>query len=393
MEMIQLMHSTFYREDEVKEHLCDFIMKSDRLSMGERVSRYETRFAEWQGTPHAVAVNSGSSASIVLIQALLNLGLIKRGDEVGFSAVTWSTNPMPLFQLGLQPVGIDVELESLCVSARTLSAALALHPNIKCLFITNALGFCADLEVIAEMCRGRGIILIEDNCESLGSEHAGRKLGNFGIASTFSTFVGHHLSTVEGGLICTPDDDLVDALRVARAHGWNRNLSEEKRSSLRAAHDVSTFADPYTFYDLGFNLRPTEITGVIGLHQIPYLNEIVSKRSEHYHQYMDAALQNADLLPPHVEHMDTISNFAFPVITTSPELREPLIERFRAGKVEIRPLISGNILRQPFFRALSDQDVSETPNSSQLHDCAFYIPNHPDLQHSELLRLTDLLRG
>jgi CDP-4-dehydro-6-deoxyglucose reductase, E1 len=393
MEMIRLMQSTFFHEEEVKQQLCDFIMRSERLSMGEQVAQYESDFAAWQQSPHAVAVNSGSSANLALIQALLNLGLLSRGDEVGFSALTWSTNPMPLFQLGLTPVGIDVELDNLCVSLRTLQDTVARHPSLKCLFITNLLGFCADLDAIAAFCSDHNILLIEDNCESLGSIHHGRKLGNYGIASTFSTFVGHHLSTVEGGVVCTADDDLMDAILLARAHGWNRNLSEQKRNALRQEHNVNSFSDPYTFYDLGFNLRPTEINAVIGQHQLPFLNDIVSLRAANFARYIEAASHNETLRQLSVGHMDLISNFAFPVITQSPEERDPMIQKFVDARVEIRPLVSGNILRQPFFKRYSSQSPSETPNSNLLHDCGFYIPNHPELSEHELSRLADLLRG
>ena len=160
---------------------------------------------------------------------------------------------MPIIQLGLVPVAVDCELETLNVSPRTLAPV-----DIKCLFLTNVLGFCDDLPGIADLCRLRGILLLEDNCESLGSRISGRLLGNYGLASTFSFFVGHHLSTIEGGMVCTDDDELGDGLIVTRAHGWDRDLPSHRRACLRQSHHVDDFFAEYTFHDLAYNARPTE---------------------------------------------------------------------------------------------------------------------------------------
>ena len=174
---------------------------------------------------------------------------------------------MPLLQLGLKPAPIDVSLDNLNVDSNNLLLILENMP-IKVLFITNLLGFCADLNKIKEICEKKGIILIEDNCESLGSELNGIKLGNFGLASSFSFYVGHHLSTIEGGMVCTDDEILYEMLLMVRAHGWSRNLKKEKKEELRKNNGIEEFYNDYTFYTLGFNLRPTEITGFSGLELI-----------------------------------------------------------------------------------------------------------------------------
>ncbi len=198
--MIKLIKSTFYKENQTKRELAQFIKSTNWMSFGPQCQKFEKEFAKYQGRKECILVNSGSSANLAIVQTLLNLGKIKRGDKVGFSAVTWSTNVMPLIQLGLDPMPVDVELNTLNVSSRTLAETLK-HQKIKMLFLTNLLGFCDDIDKIERICKKEKILLIEDNCESLGTVYKGKKLGNFGFASTFSFYVGHHMSTIEGGAV------------------------------------------------------------------------------------------------------------------------------------------------------------------------------------------------
>ena len=280
--MIKLIKSTFYKENEIKKKLCKFIMESPQLSIGRQCRKFEEKFAKWQERKYCVMVNSGSSANLAIVQALLNLGKLKKGDYVGFSAVTWSTNVMPLIQLGLNAVPVDVEIDSLNVSSKKLLSIIKKTP-IKMFFLTNLLGFCDDIDEIKKICEERNILLIEDNCESLGTLYKGKKLGNFGIASTFSFYVGHHLSTIEGGAICTDDQDLQIMLQFVRAHGCDRDLTKQKQLKVRVDNNVnSTFYSRYTFYDLGYNLRTTEINGFIGNAQMKYLDEIIRVRNKNF---------------------------------------------------------------------------------------------------------------
>ena len=230
--MINLIKSTFYKEKLTKKKLCAFIEKAQQLSIGKEVVGFEKNFSAWQGRKYSVMFNSGSSANLALIQVLINLKKIKYGDTVGFSAVTWATNVMPLINLHLKPVPIDIELDTLNISSKGLVQAYQKH-KFKLLFITNLLGYCDDLGEIQKFCKKHNIILIEDNCESLGSEYKGRKLGNFGFASTFSFYVGHHLSTIEGGMVCTDDKEIDTMLRIVRSHGWDRHLTKGEQDKLR----------------------------------------------------------------------------------------------------------------------------------------------------------------
>jgi len=213
------MRHTFLDEEDAKTTLCSFIQQASKLSMGEEVLRFESQFAGWQGRTFCTMVNSGSSANLVLLQSLLNLGRLQKGDRIGVSAVTWATNVMPIVQLGCIPVLIDVDSKTLNVSTETLQNA----PEIRCLFLTHLLGFSSDVTHIQSYCNEKSIILLEDTCESLGARNTGVRLGNFGVAATFSTFVGHHMSTIEGGMIVTDDSELNSMIRMVRAHGSKRN--------------------------------------------------------------------------------------------------------------------------------------------------------------------------
>ncbi len=367
------MRHTFLDEEDAKTTLCSFIQQASKLSMGEEVLTFEKEFARWQGRTFCTMVNSGSSANLVLLQSLLNLGRLQKGDKIGVSAVTWATNVMPILQLGCTPVLIDVDSNTLNVSIETLHSA----PEIRCLFLTHLLGFSSDVSLIQSYCNEKDIILLEDTCESLGAMNNGVRLGNFGLAATFSTFVGHHMSTIEGGMIVTHDSELNTMIRMVRAHGWDRNVTTEVQSSLRNKWNVTDFFAPYTFYTLGYNVRPMELQGVLGQHQLKRIDFANSIRSATYRYVYDRLASSKDIyLPP-----QNTPAFAIPVVCKTSEIRDRCIEKCHTLGIEIRPLVAGNMARQPFFHSI--HDGRPLPNADLLHDCAFYMPNHPDLTESE----------
>jgi CDP-6-deoxy-D-xylo-4-hexulose-3-dehydrase len=385
--MIKLIKSSFYHEAETKQALVDFILNEEILSMNKECRKFEENFATKQGRKHAVFVSNGSVANLLLIQSLLNLGYFKKGDKIGFSSLTWPTNVMPLIQLGLAPVAIDCELKTLNVSPAKLATYIS---DLKGLFLTNVLGFCDDVPGIKKMCDDHNVLLIEDNCESLGSQVGGKLLGNFGLASTFSFFVGHHMSTIEGGMICTDDDDLHDYLVMGRAHGWDRNLPPETQERMRTKTGVDAFYAKYTFYDLASNFRPTEINGFIGNTQIPYWDEIVSKRVNNFSRFAAAMSKNDDFYQYSLSHMDTISNFSMPIVCKTPELAQQYKTKFETAEVEIRPVIAGNMTKQPFYQKYI-MDTAPRPNSNLVHANGFYFGNNPEMTDEEINTLCGLL--
>lgn len=376
--MIPLMKNAFFNETQTRQALADFILRAKQLSMSEQCAAFEKAFAAKQRCRYAVLFNSGGSANLALLQALKNLSYIKAGDKVGFSALTWSTNVMPIIETGLQPVAIDCDPATLNVMSDNLKNSLG-SAKIKMLFLTNVLGFVGDIDEVRRVCEQENIILIEDNCESLGTETPHGKAGNFGLASTFSFFVAHHLSTIEGGMVCTDSDELAEMLTIVRANGWDRNLTAIQQAKWRNRFDInSDFEAKYSFYDLGFNLRPTEITGFLGLYQLQFLDEILEFRERIFLDIEAMIRQNADLLAIQHSHITKLPAFALPVICRTPELRKEYLARFVASGIEVRPIIAGNIKRQAFYKKYVTTEAA-LPGAEFLHNNGFYCGIYPEL--------------
>ncbi len=381
--MIPLMKNAFLHESETKKALADFIIKSDKLSMGSICAKFEKTFAKKQGSKDAILFNSGGSANLAMLQSLKNLGRIKEGDLVGFSALTWSTNVMPIIQMGFVPVAIDCDTETLNVMSKQLEETLQ-RKKLKALFITNALGFTGDLGNIKKLCDKNHIILLEDNCESLGTKLKEGKAGNFGEASSFSFFVAHHMSTIEGGMVCTNDEVFAEMLRIVRANGWDRNLEPKQQNKWRTKYKIkSEFQSKYTFYDLGFNLRPTEITGFLGLFQMQFLDENITIREKNYFRIEKCLKENDDFFLFKHDHIKTLSTFGFPFLCKTPKLKEKYMKRFSDAAIEIRPMIAGNIQRQPFYKKYV-KETEDLPQTDLIHQNGFYCGNYPELTEKDL---------
>ncbi|MDO8638416.1 MAG: DegT/DnrJ/EryC1/StrS family aminotransferase [Candidatus Daviesbacteria bacterium] len=390
--MIKLVKSTFYDEEGTKEKLSKFIKKSNYLSLGKECLKFEKAFARYQKRKYCIFFNSGSSANLALLQSLYNLGRIKKGDCAAFSAISWPTNVTPLIQLGLKLIPVDVELDTLNVSSKKLIRVLKKF-SLKIFFITNLLGFCDDIEKIRKICQKNKIILIEDNCESLGTVYKGEKLGNFGLASTFSFFVGHHMSTIEGGAVCTDDEDLWVMLNMVRAHGWDRNLPEKYQKRLRSEFKVSSsFYAKYTFYELAYNLRPMEINAFIGNVQLKLIDEINSIRNKNFFKIAPILYTKTDkYYPIKYNHIDFLSNFAIPLICKNEKIRNALIKKCK-DKIEIRPVVGGDMTEQPFFikYASDSTKLLNNPNAALIHRQGLYFGNNPELTPTEIKEIVEI---
>lgn len=388
---IPLMRKAFLREEETKKALAAFILAADRLSMDIECKKFEDKFAEYQQSKHAVLFNSGGSANLAMLQALKNLGKLKEGDKVGFSALTWATNTMPIIQLGMIPVALDCQPDTLNTMSDHLLERLE-TTNLQALFITNILGFTGDIDVIKQICEARNIILIEDNCESLGTELPEGRTGNFGIGGSFSFFVAHHMSTIEGGMVCTNDDDFAEMLRIVRANGWDRNLTAEQQQKWRTKFGIeSEFQAKYTFYDLGYNFRPTEITGFLGQYQMQFLEENITKREQNYLRIEKVIKENPDFVYLKHDHIKTLSTFAFPLVCKTPELRRYYLDKFTQAGVEIRPMIAGNMQEQPFYKKYVNE-LYDMPGADMMHANGFYCGNYPELLEEDLVVFENLLK-
>lgn len=385
------MKSAFLNETETKKALADFILHANKLSMDMECRKFETEFAKFQGSKHAVLFNSGGSANLAMLQALKNLGMLRDGDAIGFSALTWSTNVMPIIQLGMKPVPLDCNPEFINTTSEDLQKRLQ-ETKLNALFLTNILGFTGDINRIKEICEENNVLLIEDNCESLGTKLPSGLTGKFGFAASFSFFVAHHMSTIEGGMICTDNSEFAEMLRIVRANGWDRNLSTEQQKKWRRKFDIgSEFQAKYTFYDLGFNLRPTEITGFLGQYQMQFLNENINKREKNYNRIQKTIIHNDELINLSHDHIDILSTFAFPIVCKSAETRLKYIRKFTDAEIEIRPMIAGNMQKQPFYNKYV-KVLFDLPGADFIHQCGFYSGNYPELTEEDLILVENCLR-
>jgi CDP-6-deoxy-D-xylo-4-hexulose-3-dehydrase len=388
---IPLMRKAFLKEEETKKALAAFILTADRLSMDIECKKFEDKFAQYQQSKHSVLFNSGGSANLAMLQALKNLGKLKEGDKVGFSALTWATNTMPIIQLGMIPVALDCQPDTLNTMSNHLLERLE-TTNLQALFITNILGFTGDIDVIKKICEARNIILIEDNCESLGTELPEGRTGNFGIGGSFSFFVAHHMSTIEGGMVCTNDDNFAEMLRIVRANGWDRNLTAEQQQNWRTKFEIeSEFQAKYTFYDLGYNFRPTEITGFLGQYQMQFLEENITRREQNYLRIEKVIKENPDFVYLKHNHITILSTFAFPLVCKTPELRKFYLSKFVEAGVEIRPMIAGNMQEQPFYKKYVTE-LYDMPGADMMHANGFYCGNYPELLEEDLVVIENLLK-
>jgi CDP-6-deoxy-D-xylo-4-hexulose-3-dehydrase len=245
------------------------------------------------------------------------------------------------------------------------------------------LGFAGDLDVISDICNQKGIILIEDNCEALGTELLDKKTGNYGICSSFSFFVAHHLSSIEGGMVCTDNEDLAEMLKIVRANGWDRNLNAKQQTKWRKQYNISSeFEAKYTFYDLGYNLRPTEITGFIGQFQLQFLDENIQAREKNHFLFEKYILDNDDLIAVNRSNLKRVSAFALPIICKTKELKEKYVNQFSGAGVEIRPMIAGNMQNQPFYKKYVSK-LYDLPGADFCHNNSFYCGNYPELTDND----------
>ena len=363
--------------------LVSFIRRTGRFTQFTQVKEFETAFATWQGCKYCVFVNSGSSANLILINALKELRKWRNGDEVIVPAVTWPTTITPVIQCGLKPVFADVNLTDLSFDYDQIESKIT--PRTRGIFVVHLLGFPADVQRLKEIVNGREIAIIEDCCESQGATLNGVKVGNLSLAGTFSFYWGHHMTTVEGGMLCTEDEALFKLFVLKRSHGLARELPPEYHSELRAKHSDIDFN--FLFLTDGFNVRNTEFNAVLGLAQLKYLDEFIRIRNCNHACFLEMCKRYPDELI--VLESEGLSSFALPFLFHKQERRQAFQELIRAAGIESRPLISGNLLRQPFLRHY--YDPTGYPNADFLHTNTFYIGNNQFVGDERMQVLDDLL--
>jgi Predicted pyridoxal phosphate-dependent enzyme apparently involved in regulation of cell wall biogenesis len=366
------------------------VLDEGRFTMGDRVRRFEEAFAAKFGVKHAVMVNSGSSANLVAVAALAHLRNrpLQRGDEVIVPAISWATTFHPLQQYGLKLRFVDIELETLNMDVSRLEEALT--PRTRMVVGVSILGNPAALDVMRAFCDRHGLYLLEDNCESMGASLHGKPCGTFGDVNTFSTFFSHHISTMEGGMLVTNNTEIDHLARVIRNHGWTRDVPADSDVFVRKADG---FQEAYRFIMPGYNVRPLEICGAVGIEQLKKLDGLVEKRRANAAVFVEA-FQHDDRFMIQKENGRS-SWFSFTLIL-NPTLhidRVQVMAAMREGGIGFRMITGGCFLRQDAIRWFDYDTVGPTPNANVAHDYGFFVGNHPRDLTAEIHELRRILDG
>lgn len=350
------------------------VIESGRFTMGPEVQAFEAEFAAWHNSKFAVMVNSGSSANLLMIAALFfrETDPLKAGDEVLVPAVSWSTTYAPLSQYGLNVRLVDIDPETLNFDIEALREAVS--DRTRLIFAVNLLGNPNDFEAINNIIGTQDIALIEDNCESLGAEFNGRKTGTFGLMGSFSSFFSHHISTMEGGIIVTDDEDIYHVLLSLRAHGWTRNLPD--RTRIAGQKNSDDFFESFRFILPGYNVRPLELSGAIGREQLKKLDDLILGRRRNANLFLEL-LDGHPLLSPQREIGDS-SWFGFSLIV-KPDVgysRADLRKELDDMNVDYRPIVAGNFANQVMLSHMNVKGQHNLPNADAIQQCGLFIGNH-----------------
>ena len=371
--------------DEAEYAAIQSVVASGRFTMGPLVAQFERDFAEAFGSQFGVMVNSGSSANLLAIAAAVLDPTIdlSAGDEVLVPAVSWATTYYPLQQYGLKLRFVDIDVDTLNMDLDLAEAAIT--PATKAIFAVNLLGNPNDFARLTALAEKHGLILLEDNCESLGATFEGRSAGTFGSMGTFSAFFSHHISTMEGGMILTDDERLKQILVSLRAHGWTRELPPENFVHAKTGNE---FDDLFRFVLPGYNVRPLEMSGAIGIEQVRKVPSLIAGRRENAAYF---ARVMADLPDIRVQkEVGESSWFGFSLVLEGALAgrRADVVAALGARSIECRPIVAGNFTRNPVMQYLDAIVPDELPAADKIHVDGLFVGNHHYPVHESI----DLLR-
>ncbi|ECJ8222634.1 DegT/DnrJ/EryC1/StrS family aminotransferase, partial [Salmonella enterica] len=319
------------------------VIDSKMFTMGECVKKYETQFAETFGSKYAVMVSSGSTANLLMIAALFltKTPKLKKGDEIIVPAVSWSTTYYPLQQYGLKVKFVDIDINTLNIDIESLNEAVT--DTTKAILTVNLLGNPNNFDEIRKIIGGRDIILLEDNCESMGAMFNSKCAGTFGLMGTFSSFYSHHIATMEGGCIVTDDEEIYHILLCIRAHGWTRNLPKNNRVTGMKSDDQ--FEESFKFVLPGYNVRPLEMSGAIGIEQLKKLPRFISVRRKNAEYFLEKFKDHPYLDVQQETGESSWFGFSFIIRKGSGVIRKELVEKLNSARIECRPIVTGNFLK------------------------------------------------
>ncbi len=362
------------------------VIESQRFSMGEKVREFEESFSKYLNCKYAVMVNSGSSANLLMIASLFytKKPLLKTGDEVIVPAISWSTTYFPLHQYGLKIKFVDIDKDTLNFDIEKLSEAIS--SSTKLIMAVNLLGNPNHFDDIKSLIKDKEIQLIEDNCESLGSQYKDQYTGTLGLCGSFSTFFSHHISTMEGGVIATNNDEIYQILVSLRAHGWTRNLP--KNNLITGSKSDDDFEESFKFVLPGYNLRPLELSGAIGIEQIKKLNSFIDIRRKNASHFKLIMQDNPYFMIQKEISKSSWFGFSLTIKKDSGIQRKDLISFLNEKLIDYRPIVTGSFVKQPVIKYLNVDLSQDLSNADYIHENGLFIGNH----HIDIRNKLNLLK-
>ena len=367
-----------------KEALASFILNSNRFTNGPKVREFEEAWSAWLGVEYSVMVGSGAAANYITTAIVRELKGQK--GEIIVPPIGWVSDISSVINTGFTPVFVDVDLESMAITCENIKKAI--NENTKAIVLVHALGFNGLTDELIDLARENDLVLIEDCCESHGATHNGKLVGSFGDMSCFSFYFGHHMTTIEGGMISTNNREMYELARMFRSHGMTREASPETHAKY-AKPDVNPL---FTFAVPGYNMRSTELNAVLGLQQLPRLDSNISARVRN----LDVWLQNLDPSKYFIDFkVEGSSNYALPLIWKNLEDKAAICRLLEDRKVEYRlgTAGGGNQARQPYLERYAYKKVGTLQVSDYIQDHGLYIGNHPELREADIIELCERLNN
>lgn len=377
-----LMRNSINFIDKLK--LIQFILSTNYFTQGKKTIELEEEWSNWLGAKHSLFVTSGSSANFLLIASLIEKYNLKKGDKVLVPACTWVTSINPIFQLGLEPVFCDVNIVNFSFDEDELEFISKKHSDIKIVFTTHLLGFSANIKKYKEYFPKA--IFIDDVCESHGClDEDGTKIGSNSLGATFSFYHGHHMTTIEGGMISTNDSDFYDLLKLKRTYGLARVSSKFSDYSTQNS-DIEKM---FLFVTDGYNFRNTELAAVLGLSQLKRLDDNIYNRRKIYSRFVELLNNNENFYS--LVNDSRNSSFCLPFICKSVDIKNKLINKLIDNKIEYRPIVAGNLIKQPYIK-YKLETKKKMPIVDIIHSQGLYIGNNQFVTEKEIEFLEHLLK-
>lgn len=361
--------------DEKEIGAIQSVIESDLYSMGPKVEKFEKDFADFFGSKYAVMCSSGSTANLLMIAALFYTKnpYLKRGDEIIVPTVSWSTTYFPLQQYGLKLKFVDIDIYTLNYDLAELEKAIT--KNTKAIMAVNLLGNPNDFNEIQKLILGKNIVLIEDNCESMGAKFNNKFTGTYGLMGTFSSFFSHHIATMEGGVVITEDEELYHILLCIRAHGWTRNLPEKNHVSNKSE---DWFEESFKFVLPGYNVRPLEMSGAIGIEQLKKLPRFIKQRRKNAELFIQLFSDSKRFIIQ--QEIGESSWFGFSLVINDNSKRSEIIQLLTESNIDCRPIVTGDFTQNPVLKYFDYEVIGGIPNSKKIHNDGFFVGNsHLDL--------------